>query len=375
MLHAKLSASSSAKWLNCPGSIKAEEGLKDKGSFFAHEGTCAHAIAEMVLSDDVNIESLIGSEIEGFKVDAEMVEHVSGYINYVKSFSGEHLYEQRVDFSNLVPEGFGTSDAIIIDEFNKLCRIIDLKYGRGVAVDAENNTQGMLYALGVLNDYGHLYDIETIEIHIYQPRVGNFSVWEITVNDLTAWGEWVSERAKLALSDNAPLNPGDKQCQWCKAKATCRALSDYTQKILSSEFEDLDDIEPADKLELDRLKLVLDNKKLIESYLKAVEEHVSGLLFNGDEVPGYKLVAGRSLRKWVDAETAETELFNLVGDDAFEKKLLTPAKAEKLVGSKRKGEIAHLIIKPEGAPTLAPESDKRKSWNKVEINDFESLDK
>ena len=375
MQHAKLSASGSAKWLGCPGSIKAEEGVKDYGSKFAQEGTCAHALAEMALVDDIDIGMRIGTEVEGWEVDADMIDHVQGYISYVKSFSGEHLYEQRVDFSHLVPEGFGTSDAIVINETEKICHVIDLKFGRGVAVDAENNSQGMLYALGVLNDYGYLYDIEHVEIHIYQPRVNNFSSWRISVDDLLKWGEWVSEQANLALSDNAPRIPGDKQCQWCKVKATCEALSDYTQKILSSEFEDLGDIEPADKLELNRLKLILDNKKLIEAYLKAVEEHVSGLLFKGDDVPGYKLVAGRSLRKWADVETAESELFDLVGDYAFEKKLLTPAKAEKLVGSKRKGEIAHLIIKPEGSPTLAPESDKRKSWNKVEINDFESLDK
>ncbi len=372
--HAKLSASGSAKWINCPGSVNAESNITVTGSSpAAQEGSCAHAVAEIGLTTDRNIDQLIGKEIEGWVVTPEIVDYAHGYIDYVRSFTGVGFYEKRVDFSNLVPKGFGTADAIVIDESEKMARIIDLKMGRGVVVDAVENTQGILYALGVLNDYGHLYDIENVEIHIYQPRVGNFSVWPISVKELEQRGQWIKERAELALTPTAPRIPGDKQCQWCAAKAICKELSDHTLQVISGEFDNLDELPPADTLPDDRTKLILDNKKLIESYLKAVEEHATDQLHAGQPVDGYKLVSGRSVRKWGDNAIAAVELESLVGTDAFEQKLLTPAKAEKLLGSKRKKDIEHLIIKPEGAPTLAPQADKRKEWKKVDANDFDIL--
>ncbi len=378
--HAKLSASASAKWINCAGSVKAESNIKVTGSSpAAQEGSCAHAVAEIGLTTDRNIDLLIGAEVEGWEVTQEIVDYAHDYINYVKSFSGVGFYEQKVDYSNIAPEGFGTADAIIIDESEKLVRVIDLKYGRGVVVDAVENTQGILYALGVMNDYGHLYDIENVEIHIYQPRLGNFSVWAISADELEDHGRYIKERAKLALSPNPPRTAGEKQCRWCAAKATCKELSDHTLQVISGEFDnldnldDLDDLPPADTLPDDRTKLILDNKKLIESYLKAVEEHARDQLHAGEKIDGYKLVRGRSLRKWGDDSRAAFELESLVGDDAYERKLLTPAKAEKLLGSKRKKDIEHLIVKPEGAPTLAPESDKRKELKKVDANDFDIL--
>lgn len=371
--HAKLSASGSARWLNCTGSVKAEQGFKDSSSPTAEYGTCAHELADIVLSTGKDIESFLGETLNdapNVKVDQEMIDNVQGYVSFVQSFKGEQFYEVRLDYSHLVPGGFGTSDAVVI--VDNVLHVIDLKMGKGVIVDADNNSQGMLYALGAIEEYGYLYDFDKVAIHIYQPRVHNFSTWEIDINDLELFGAFVSKRAKEALSDNAPRTPGDKQCQWCKAKATCPALAKHTEQVISADFDDLDGLPLVDTLPDEKLSMILSNKKLIESWLKAVEDHISHALLEGGEFPGYKLVAGRSLRKWANEDEAQTQLIELLDDNAFEKKLLTVAKAEKALGAKRKKEIENLIIKPEGKPTLAPESDKRPSINNCS-DDFEII--
>ncbi len=371
--HAKLSASGSARWLNCTGSVKAEQSFKDGSSPAAEYGTCAHELADIVLSTGKDIDSFLGqtlSDAPSVKVDQEMIDNVQGYVNYVQSFGGEQFYEVRLDYSHLVPNGFGTSDAVVI--VDNVLHVIDLKMGKGVVVDAENNTQGMLYALGAVEEYGYLYDFDKVVIHIYQPRVSNFSTWELSILDLTLFGEYVTKQAIEALSDDAPRTPGDKQCQWCKAKATCPALLKHAEKTISADFDNLDDLPDVDSLTPDKLSVILSNKKLIESWLKAVEEHISHTLLDGEEFPGFKLVAGRSLRRWANEDEAQEQLITLLDEQAFEKKLLTVAKAEKALGAKRKKEIENLIIKPEGKPTLAPESDKRPSINNCS-DDFDLL--
>ncbi len=371
--HAKLSASGSARWLNCTGSVKAEQSFKDSSSPAAEYGTCAHELADIVLSTGKDIDSFLGqtlSDAPSVKVDQEMIDNVQGYVNYVQSFGGEQFYEVRLDYSHLVPNGFGTSDAVVI--VDNVLHVIDLKMGKGVVVVAENNTQGMLYALGAVEEYGYLYDFDKVVIHIYQPRVSNFSTWELSILDLSLFGEYVTKQAIEALSDDAPRTPGDKQCQWCKAKATCPALLKHAEKTISADFDNLDDLPDVDSLTPDKLSVILSNKKLIESWLKAVEEHISHTLLDGEEFPGFKLVAGRSLRRWANEDEAQEQLITLLDEQAFEKKLLTVAKAEKALGAKRKKEIENLIIKPEGKPTLAPESDKRPSINNCS-DDFDLL--
>lgn len=357
--HAKLSASGSSRWLNCSGSVKAEEEFQDKGSSFAQEGTAAHELSERCLSERICPDKFLNETIEGVVVTADMVEHVAGYIAYVQSFSGEHFYEQEVDFSPWVHEGFGTSDAIVVE--GSVCHIIDLKYGKGVEVSAEQNTQGMLYALGVYNDFGYMFDsIETFVIHIYQPRLHNYDTWSISLKDLLKWGEWVKLRADEALSKDAPRTAGEKQCQWCKAKATCPALADFTQNLIMSEFDDLDDMPNPDRLTNSQLKQALEAKSLIVGWLDAVEKHVTGILLEGGKFKGFKLVEGRSLRRWKDEQSAANALLSIKPEDEiYTRKLISPSQAEKLLGKKDKLLIQNEIIKPNGKPTLAPESDKR----------------
>ena len=370
--HAKLSASGSARWLACTGSVKAESSLPNTSSAFAAEGTTAHALAERCLTEDVTPNYYLNRQIDGFMVDDEMVEHIAAYIAYVKSFSGHHFYEIRVDFSEWIPDGFGTSDAIVIDSKSNTVHVIDLKYGKGVPVDAENNSQGMLYALGVLSEYSFIYDIDTVVIHIYQPRIKNYSSWSITTDDLLTWADWAKQRANEALSDNAPRTPSDKACQWCKAKATCKALLDHTHNVLMNDFDELDNIKP-DTLTDKELKVILDNAKLIKSWLDAVESHIFDMLQRGQSFDGYKLVEGRSTRAWLNEDTAAQVLLKsgLEPDTLYTKKLISPAQAEKVL-KKDKGILSELIIKSEGKPTLVPSCDKRPSLNNT--NMFDVLD-
>lgn len=357
--HAKLSASGSHRWINCPGSVAAESEYSDSSSSFAQEGTCAHSVADLCLRNGDSADKYLGQKIEGHIVDSEMVEHVQGYVDFVRSFDGELFPEQQVDFSLWVPDGFGTSDAIVIQ--SDCVRILDLKYGKGVSVNAENNSQGMLYALGVYNDYGYLLDDQDrFIIHIYQPRTGNFSEWEISLKDLLKWGEWVKLQADLALSKDADRVPGEKQCQFCKAKADCKALYDHTQRIIMAEFDDIEALENPDKLSKEQKRKVLENKSLIEAWLNSVESSVMALLLDGGKFSGFKLVEGRSNRKWTDEKLAIETLLTVKGeDDIFTKKLITAPQAEKLLGKEHKSLIQDLIVKPTGKPTLALESDKR----------------
>ena len=188
--HAKLSPSSAHRWLHCPGSVTLEADLVDEGSEFAREGTAAHTLAEMALADGFNIRELIGTQVEGVDVTADMVGHVEDYVDYVRNVEASThgarlLVEQRVEFTAWVPDGFGTSDAIVVGD--GLCHVIDLKFGQGVKVNAHRNEQAMMYALGVWQTYGALYEIDTFVLHIHQPRLDHVSEFTITVDDLLAW--------------------------------------------------------------------------------------------------------------------------------------------------------------------------------------------
>ena len=367
--HAKLSASGSSRWLACPGSVNAEKGISDRSSPAAHEGTCAHELAEIVLVNGGTCFDWVGKtliENNEWTVDQEMAEHVQEYVDYVLSFKGEHAYEQRVDFSDWVPEGFGTSDAIIID--GDTLHAIDLKFGKGLQIFAEENPQAMLYGLGAYSDYGMIYDIKRVVVHIVQPRLDHIDTWEISLPDLLKWGEWASQRAEMCLEPDAERVPGNAQCLWCKAKATCPALQQHTQKVIMSDFYEIDSPTPA-HLTDDQLKAALDSKKLIVSWLDAVEQHIKERVEKGG-FPGYKLVAGRSLRNWGDSEKAAKALKDLLGEESYKKTLISPAQAEKALGKKDAVKIKDLIVKPEGKPTLAPETDKRPSIT-ITSDDFD----
>lgn len=373
--HAKLSASGSHRWLNCPGSIKAEQGLPDYSSPAAAEGTAAHELAEHCLLNSVYAESLIGEKFNGIEVKQNMADYVQQYVDYVKAFSGEHFYEVRVDFSEYVPEGFGTCDALVIQPKRKHMRVIDLKYGKGVQVYADNNSQGMLYALGALEDYGMIYDIDTITISIVQPRLDHIDEWEISVDELAQWAEKVRGQARLCLTDDAPRIPGEKQCQFCKFKPRCPEQKEMAEKALMVMFDDVSPatVQNVDALTDEHLALVMRHKKLIEGWLASVEKYITDRLQSGEPFDGYKLVEGRSLRQWQDEEQAQRLLAENGYDDdkLYTKKFVSVAQAEKLIGKKNRELITDLVVKPPGKPTLVPESDKRPAIN-ITKDDFDA---
>lgn len=363
--HAILGASNAHRWLHCAGSVAAIAALPvsevNKTSIFAEEGTRAHDMAERLLKG----ERVVTGD------SSDMYDHVMTYVNYVETAaigSDKVMIEERVDYSDWAEGGFGTADAIIMK--GKTLHVCDLKYGMGIQVYAENNPQGMLYGLGAYSLFSLTHEIETIKIAIIQPRLDHISEWEISVDDLLRWAQWVWERAEATKEPNADRTPSESACRWCDVKPICGALMRRTEEALMVDFDDLDDAPKADTLTDNQLRFALDNKKLIEGWLSAVEAVALGKIERGEGFDGYKMVEGRSLRQWIEGSNAQTALEGLFGDDAYTRKLISPAQAEKKLGKAKSGEIADLIVKPKGKPTLAPSSDKRPEIN-ANIDDFD----
>lgn len=370
-VHAKLSASGSARWLACPGSVEAERGLSDKSSMAAAEGTAAHELGEICLVNGTNANDYLGQKLpenNEWEVTQEMADAVQIYVDFVRNLGGEQSYEIRVDFSDWIPEGFGTSDAIAI--VGTTLHVCDLKYGKGVRVEAENNTQGLLYGLGAYSEYELTHKIDKVVITIVQPRLDHIDEWEISVPDLLKWGEWASQRADMCLDPDAERVAGDKQCQWCKAQATCPEQKAHAERILLVDFDDVSDQKPVNTLSDEQLRAALEGKKLVLSWLDAVEKLATERLNSGQGFPGFKLVAGRSVRFWGDEDKAGAELESFLGEEAYSRKLISPAKAEKALGKSKVKELKSFIVKSEGKPTLVPESDKRPAVN-VTASDFD----
>lgn len=370
--HAKLSASGSHRWITCPGSVRAAEFAPKQGpSLAADLGTAAHDLAESTLvAGKYDCKDWLGHPLpdnNAITVSREMVAYVNDYLHLIESIGGVQLYEHRVDFSAWVPDGFGTSDCIAYKDGTLY--VIDLKYGVGVRVDAVENTQGLLYALGAYDEMELAYPIERVRIIISQPRLESISEWEIPTAELLKRGEWIAERASLALSDNAPRVPEEDACRWCPASATCAAL---LTKVHAATAEDFDDLPKADTLTDAQVAEALKAKKLIMGWLDAVEAYATEKAQTADGFPGFKLVAGRSSRSWADEAEAEAMLTGLLAEAAHERKLLSVAKAEKLLDKAQKKELAKYVTKSAGAPTLVPDSDPRPALGAT-AEDFDAL--
>ena len=365
--HAVLSASGAHRWALCTGSRKAEEGLPDTTSPAAEEGTIAHELgSETLIHGDHMLDVVV--------IDPEMAENVRVYTDYCRQVgrgADTTMIEHRLDYSDWVPGGFGTADFISIDD--GVANIVDLKYGFN-RVSAKDNLQGICYALGVVADFNFIYNIDTVTFTIVQPRLDHIDEWSISVSELLKRGEWLSQRAEEAMTDDAPRTPGESQCRFCKAKATCGALQQLTADTLMVEFDDLAAASNPDTLTETQLAKALSNKALIVGWLEAVERQARTKLEAGETFPGWKLVAGKANRRWVDEDKALTALARLLGGrkNATTTKILSPAQAEKALGKEKRTRITKHITTPVGSPSLAPADDPRPAVGAA-IDDFEEV--
>ena len=366
--HALLAPSAAHRWLNCPPSAVAAELYPNQDTDFTREGTLAHEVAEVMVRTD--------RKGPGFPegTTQEMLDCADDYYSYIQeqitSDDATVLLEQRVDLSDIIPDGFGSCDCVILQ--GSTMDVIDLKFGRGVKVDATANEQLMLYGWGALYDFGVLYDIETVRLHIFQPRLNHIDRWEITAKDLLEWGtEQVKPIAELAAKGQGDFLAGD-WCRFCPHAGRCPKLTETC-----TEFVETHGMEVAvPVLKPDQVAEVLRLEPLVSLWLKRVKTQAMNDLLEGKEVPGWKVVEGKlGNRKWTD-ELAVLNFLASQGytqEDVTETKLLSPAAMDKAIGKKKAAELlADYIERAPGAPAIAPESDKRPAYDRTA--DFENLE-
>lgn len=361
--HAFLSASASHRWLACPPSAKLCESIPDQSSTYAQEGTDCHELCAYL------VEKALGHDVRDPTASlsyysAEMQNCAEEYCEYVlQQFEAAKQYckdprvfiEQRLDFSRWVENGFGTGDCIILSD--KVLQIIDYKHGLGVLVEADHNSQMMCYALGALESFDDLYDIEEVTMTIFQPRRDNISTWSISKSDLLTWADTVlAPTAKLAYEGKGEFNAGD-HCMFCKVKATCRKRAEYNLELAKYDFampDTLDELEIAS---------ILGKVDQLISWGNDIKEYALAKAQAGTHFEGWKVVEGRSNRKYTDEAAVATAVKD-AGYDPFEQKLLGVTAMSTLLGKKKFEELlGGLIYKPPGKPALVPESDKRPAVN------------
>ena len=367
--HAVLSASSSDRWLHCPPSARLCENYEDKGSDYAAEGTDAHTLCEFRLKQALGIPA--DDPIENLSwYNEEMEECAAGYAAYVaelyetakKTCSDPVvMIEQRVDFSRWVKEGFGTADCIVIAD--NVMNICDYKHGKGVEVSAEDNPQMKLYALGALEIFDGIYDIEEVRMAIFQPRKSNISVSAMAKDDLIRWADTeLYQQAELAYEGQGSFSCGE-WCRFCKAKAECRERANANMELARFDFVEpalLDDCEIAE---------ILGKVDALSAWATDVKEFALQRAVSGKDWPGWKLVEGRSNRRYFN-ENAVIASVTEAGYDPYEKKVLGITAMQKALGKAKFDQlVAPFVERPQGKPTLVPESDKRPAMNTAK-NDF-----
>lgn len=379
--HAKLSASGSAKWLVCTPSAHLEDQFLDEDTEFSAEGTFAHEVFAYRMQVQLGQRPADTAIVEAFHANKFWSQELSDYVQTTVEFAMERveaararckdpviLVEQRLDFSRWVPQGFGTGDLVIITD--GLVEVLDLKYGKGIPVSAFENSQMRLYGLGGYNELAHLYDITDVRTTVMQPRLDNWGSEDLTVDELLAWAdEVVVPAAKLAWEGKGEFVAGEHCTDgFCKARFTCKARMEQSMEIARREFSLL----APELLTTEQVVQVLDKAEAAIKWLKDVQDFAFKEAERGVAIPGWKLVEGRSNRKYADADAVAKRLVDSGIPEAviYERSLLGITAMEKAIGKKRFAELLEkceepLIEKPEGKPTLVRESDKRTAINPV----------
>ena len=362
-IHALLSASSVYRWGVCPPSARLCETMPDKPSDYAKQGTEAHALCEYKLRKALG-EKVRDPAKKLTMYDSEMEEATETYAQFVMGLVGQYRteskdtvvsVEQRVDFSDFVPEGFGTADTFIISG-QTVC-IVDFKYGKGIEVSADHNPQMMCYALGCIQMFDGLYDIDSVTMVIFQPRLANISECTISKTELLAWAnDTLIPAAKLAYAGEGEFCAGD-HCRFCKAKATCRKRAEYNLALAKYDFE----MPPT--LEDTEIEAVLAKADTLTAWVSDIKEYALQQAIQGKKWTDWKLVEGRSNRKYTDEATV-AKTVKAAGFEPYEQKLLGITAMTALLGKTKFEELlGEFIIKPQGKPTLVPMSDKRPVMN------------
>lgn len=358
--HALLSASSSARWLKCPPSAVAASLYANADTAYTREGTLAHEVAEATVRG-ASIEVSANPDIT-----PEMIRCAEAYADYireqVKSDAATVLLEQRLDFSPWVPKGFGTGDCLILQD--QTLHVIDYKFGQGVAVSAVGNSQMRLYGLGAYNEFGMIYDIDEVVMHIFQPRMNNVSVETMSCSDLLAWGEEIKPIAAQAAKGKGDYCSGE-HCRFCPHAGSCVKLAADCMKVvkLGRSKATVATLEPWMVAE------ILTQEPVVSAWLRAVKDRALSALLGGEEIPGFKVVEGKlGNRKWTD-ELKVSEALAAAGygsDEYMETKLRSPSAMDKALGKKKVSELlSDLIDRSPGAPTVVPDSDKREPYDRL----------
>lgn len=397
--HAMLSASAANRWIHCPPSVRLSDGILDRTSGYAEEGTKAHEMAEMYLNgllagkDDEVVRAEVMQQAKKVKTadntyaadsDGTIIDNVALYVDYIinqynrlKEIDDDTILmpEVQVNYDNVAKGGFGTSDCVIIGGDEII--VIDLKYGKGIEVDALGNPQLRLYAIGALNQFLPLYgSFKTVKMAIVQPRLNHLSEEEMTPEELYSWADTiVKPRANEAYKGIGNFQRGD-WCRFCKAQGCCPKLMKENMSV----EKDMQENPEVEKLSDEKIAEILEKGKSLVKWYKSLEDYATDKALMGDSIPGYKLVEGRSKKIWTDEDEAAKLLLSagLSEDDIWSKSLVSPSKALAMIGSSADDEtldkFKELTEKANINPTLVPSSDKREPLSQSVIDELTGSD-
>jgi hypothetical protein len=391
MAHSLYSPSSSQRAIECPASVGLTKDLPDTQSVYSAEGTAAHHVGELCLKNACNTDRYAGCHVvvnqKGdckfqteftvikddefvFEVDDEMCTAIQEYVDWCRELVGEHFVEVRVDVSKYtpIPEQFGTCDHACVR--GRTLTITDLKYGKGVRVDAEGNTQLLLYALGMFDWLDDIYDFDEIVIRVCQPRLDHKDVWVLTRDELIEWGDKIRAGLLRTVEPNPPFGPSDKACKFCKIAGRCRALEEHLYKVRAFMFDDIEGEFVVDTalLTVEELSIAWHMLPLFEIRKTALlAEITNAMLVDRTEVPGCKIVESRTNRTWNDRDDARNHLLSLglKRDQIIQEKLISPAQAEKLLPKPKRETLSDLVFKAPGGPTVVDAKDRRPLYRGV----------